>query len=309
MASQTEANDQNKEEQKHLQEKIIKITMKIEEYAQYVTQIMALIAAGQKLYQNTMASVEKIKTQAESTVDTAKRIGNDVKSSVTTSLTNPMSITNSVQNLQSSANEAFGVLDSSMSFLDYTLSSSDFIPSKLQEKISEKELQAKLKLAQEKLKEYKEVAEKWIKEHTEKYAAIVIERQNEWKRQADRQIQRAVNSVSTFTGIDPQYLNDLIERAEAMGMAYATGKKSAADQLDDLVSFAKAGALSQGLNIATAQGMKLLDKSGLGDIAEKLEKETPKIRKITGFAMDKLGVENELGSNINSEIKNRLKLT
>ena len=309
MADQVESSNQQKEENEHLKERIMKITQKVESYALYVSEIMNLIVAGQRLYQNTLASVDKVKAQANDIADTAKRISSDVKNNVTTSLTNPTSITRPIGNLQSSANEAFGVLDSGMNLADYTLSHSDYVPAKLNQKISEKELQRKLKVAQEKLAEYKKVAEEWIRDHTEKYVKLAVDRQQEYEAQAKRQIQRAVNSVSTFTGIDANYLNQLIEQAESAGMAYATGKKSAADQLDDMISFAKTGALSQALNIATAQGMNALNKSGLGDLAEKLETNTPKIRKLTGYAMDKLGVENELGSNINSEIKNRLKLT
>ena len=319
MANSEEITRINQEDNKDLQDRITKITRKVEAAMKAVSDIMALMAAGQQLYQNANAQVQKIQRDvkdleqmANNAVSGAKNtIGGAAKNMSGQSLysaVNPVTISRATGAVDSIANSAFSLLDSGMSSLDFAMSSADYIPSKVQEKISQKELQRKLQEAQKKLENIKKSAEEWIKENTKKYTDKITERQKDLQDQLNRQVQRALNSVAAFTGADPAMLNDIIERAEKVGLNYALGKKSAADELDDFIGFAKSSALNTAINAATAKGMESLDKAGFKDLADDIRKDVPAIKKITGLALEKAGIANNLGGNITSNIKDRLNI-
>lgn len=319
MANSEEITRINQEDNKDLQNRITKITRKVETAMKAVNDVMALMAAGQQLYQNTKAQVQKIQRDvkdleqmANNAVSGAKNtIGGAAKNMSGQSLysaVNPVTISRATGAVDSIANSTFNLLDSGMSSLDFAMSSADYLPSKVQKKISQKELQRKLQEAQKKLENIKKSAEEWIKENTKKYTDKITERQKDLQDQLNRQVQRALNSVAAFTGADPAMLNDIIERAEKVGLDYALGKKSAADELDDFIGFAKSSALNTAINTATAKGMEALDKSGFKDLAEDIRKDVPAIKKITGLALEKAGIANNLGGNITSNIKDRLNI-
>lgn len=319
MANSEEITRINQEDNKDLQDRITKITRKVETAMKAVNDIMALMAAGQQLYQNTKAQVQKIQRDVKdleqmtsNTVSGAKNtIGGAAKNMSGQSLysaVNPVTISRATGAVDSIADSAFSLLDSGMSSLDFAMSSADYLPSKVQKKISQKELQRKLQEAQKKLENIKKAAEEWIKVNTKKYTDKITERQKDLQDQLNRQVQRALNSVAAFTGADPGMLNDIIERAEKVGLDYALGKKSAADELDDFIGFAKSSALNTAINTATAKGMESLDKAGFKDLADDIRKDVPAIKKITGLALEKAGIANNLGGNITSNIKDRLNI-
>ena len=310
------------EEQEHLQKRIAKITARVERAMSAVNDVMALMSTGTRLYKNTKSQLEKIQRDikdlkatavnaAEGIKNSASNIGDTAKNLTGQSLASSMNsvvASRVIGGTASATDSTFNVLDSGMGALNYTLSSADFLPNKLQQKISEKEMQRRLLEAQKKLKEVEKAAKEWIQVNTKKYTEKVTGRQKELQKQLNRQIQKAINSITIFTGADPAMLEDLIERAEQTGMAYATGKQSASDQLDNLIGFAKSSALNRAMNMATAKSMEVLDKSGFKDLANDIKKDIPAIKKITGLALEQAGIPTNLGNNIISNIKDRLNI-
>ena len=163
-------------------------------------------------------------------------------------------------------------------------------------------------MGQKKLKDLQGAAQKWIQENTQKYTNKINSRAQELQNQLNRQIQKAVNSISTFTGVDPAILDDLIERGEQTALAYITRKESAADQLDNLIGFAKSTALNHAMNMATAKAMKALDESGFSQLAADISNDIQPIKKLTGEALAAAGIANNLDGSIVSNIKDRLNI-
>lgn len=141
----------------------------------------------------------------------------------------PHNMTESVSNL---TDDAFNLTDNALGFIDReALIYEDAIPSRISEKISTKELERKLRMYQEQLDNYKKTAQDWIKEHTAEITAWITNAQNTAKEQIDRQIQRKLNSIAVFTGMDPVLLNNLLEQGVDVAKAYATNDPNAKDRL------------------------------------------------------------------------------
>ena len=303
-----------RKEQEHLQKRIAKITAQVERAMSAVNDVRSLMSTGLSLYKNTKSQIEKIqrdindlKNTATNAAEGIKNIANGNGQTISSSI-NSVSISRVSGSATNIVDSVFGVAGNGVSSLDYVLSNADFLPNKLQQKISEKEMQRKLSEAQKKLKEVEKAAKEWIQENTKKYTDKVAARQKDLQNQLNRQMQTALNSIATFTGADPVMLEDLIERAEKTGLAYITRKESASDQLDNLIGFAKSSALNQAMNAATAKGMEALDKAEFKDLANDIKKDIPTIKKITGVALEKAGISNNLGGNITSNIKDRLNI-
>ena len=293
---ETKAEEQSKlatEEQEHLQKKTKKLMAKVQRAIVVVSNIASLVSAGMMLYKNTKNQLETLQNDAKSLGGSMKRIvANPID------IAKPTALGNVVNNTSNSIDSAFGILDSGMSAMGFALSQTDFLPNKLQQKISEKELMRKLQEAQKKLQEIQQAAQKWIQDKTEQITSKIAERQLELQKQINEQLTTVANSIQTFTGADPKLLQAIMERAIGVGKAYVMGKDSASDQLDALMGFAKDAALNQAMDAATSKLFEGLDSLGATELANNLQQEVPAMKKITGEMLEKAGISNNLDKNL-----------
>ena len=293
---ETKAEEQSKlatEEQEHLQKKTKKLMAKVQRAIMVVSNIASLVSAGMMLYKNTKNQLETLQNDVKSLGGSMKRIvANPID------LAKPTAIGNVVNNASNSIDSAFGILDGGMSAMDFALSQTDFLPNKLQQKISEKELMRKLQEAKKKLQENQQAAQKWIQDKTEQITSKIAERQLELQNQINEQLTTVANSIQTFTGADPKLLQAIMERAIGVGKAYVMGKDSASDQLDALMGFAKDAALNQAMNAATSKLFEGLDSLGATELSNNLQQEVPAMKKITGEMLEKAGISNNLDKNL-----------
>lgn len=267
--------------------------VKVQRAIMVVSNIASLVSAGMMLYKNTKNQLETLQNDVKSLGGSMKRIvANPIDIAKPTALGN---IANSASN---SIDSAFGILDGGMSAMDFALSHTDFLPNKLQQKISEKELMRKLQEAQKKLQEIQQAAQKWIQDKTEQITSKITERQLELQNQINEQLTTVANSIQTFTGADPKLLQAIMERAISVGKAYVMGKDSASDQLDALMGFAKDAALNQAMNAATSKLFEGLDSLGATELSNNLQQEVPAMKKITGEMLEKAGISNNLDKNL-----------
>ena len=293
---ETKAEEQSKlatEEQEHLQKKTKKLMVKVQRAIVVVSNIASLVSAGMMLYKNTKNQLETLQNDVKSLEGSMKRIvANPID------IAKPTALGNIANNASNSIGSAFGILDSGMSAMDFALSQTDFLPNKLQQKISEKELMRKLQEAQKKLQEIQQAAQKWIQDKTEQITSKIAERQLELQTQINEQLTTVANSIQTFTGADPKLLQAIMERAIGVGKAYIMGKDSASDQLDALMGFAKDAALNQAMNAATSKLFEGLDSLGATELSNTLQQEVPAMKKITGEMLEKAGISNNLDKNL-----------
>lgn len=161
--------------------------------------------------------------------DTPKRIIDSVGNVGISNIRSLSNIPNNIMgNVSNLTGDVFNLTDSALGFIGKY---EDIIPSKITEKVSAKELERKLRMYQEQLDNYKKVAQDWIREHTEEITAWITNTQNTIKEQIDRQIQRKLNSIAVFTGMDPVLLNNLLEQGIDVAKAYITNDPNAKDRL------------------------------------------------------------------------------
>lgn len=187
-------------------------------------------------------------------------------------------ISGSAQKAVNSIDSAFNSVDNVLDIVNDNFLSNPLIPSKIQDKISQKELNRKIKEAQEKLQEWKEKAEEWIKTRTAKVTNWIAKAQKSATDEITKQQKRAANAIASFSGIDPEVLEKLIEQIEAMAydalMAKIKGQKyDISTQLDILKEQAKKVAKDQLKKITKRVAEKIAndEKVEWGDLILKMD--------------------------------------
>lgn len=223
MTKEEEIAEQQKEQQEDTRTKLQKFADKINQIGIKLGQLMEAAAAlgstAVNTYKDIKSDVDAIKNKVNTIKNTVKDIKNG-QNAVQALINNPMDSGSILQ----IGNDAFSAVNTALDFVSDDFLSSELMPNKWQEKLSQKEIQRKIKEAQEKMEKYKKEVEDYIKKKTAAATEWVFNAKASVEDAIAKQTKRAVNAVASFTGMDPEALEGILEQAEAMALSAAMAK-------------------------------------------------------------------------------------